>query len=221
MRIGRVEIVAWAVEMRGQQKDCIETVLLAVCLGLNEEHLLRQTVWRVGFLRISIPEIVLFEWHGRELGIRADRPDCHDLLYANSASRLEHVDAHHKIVMKEAARVCSVSSDTANHGRQMDHNIWTKLSHQCSHLFGMDEVVLSAADSDDVPIAPFREHGEYMPTEEAASARHKDAWLVGGGDFKCHPHVLLSSAEACGCWQCKRATWRVDRQNFWMRRSLD
>src|SRR6185295_14725429 len=64
MRAGRIEVVTRAVQVRGQQEDRIEAVLLPVTLRLHQHHLLRQSVGRVGLFRITVPQILFAERHG-------------------------------------------------------------------------------------------------------------------------------------------------------------
>ena len=56
-----VEVVARAVEVRGQQEDGVRAVLLAVRLRADEDRLLRDAVRRVRLLRVAVPEVVLPE----------------------------------------------------------------------------------------------------------------------------------------------------------------
>src|SRR5712691_4301107 len=59
VRVVEVDVVARPVEIDGQQVDAVEAVLLAVRLGLHEQHLLRQAVRSVGLLRVAVPEVLL------------------------------------------------------------------------------------------------------------------------------------------------------------------
>lgn len=66
---------ARAVQVHRQEVDPVEAVLLPVGLGLDEQHLLRQAVGRVGLLGVAAPQVVLAERDGGELRVDADRPD--------------------------------------------------------------------------------------------------------------------------------------------------
>ena len=79
-----VEVVARAVEVRRQQEDRVEAVLLAVGLRADEHRLLRDAVRRVRLLRVAVPEVVLVERHRRELRVGADRPGDDELADAGS-----------------------------------------------------------------------------------------------------------------------------------------
>ena len=61
VRGGRVEVVARAVQVHGDEVDDVEAVLLAVRLALDEQHLLGQPVGRVRLLGVAVPEVVLVE----------------------------------------------------------------------------------------------------------------------------------------------------------------
>src|SRR5581483_8973513 len=62
-----IEVVARAVEVRRQEIDRVEPVLLAVGLRADEHGLLRHAVRRVRLLGVAVPEVVLRERHGRVL----------------------------------------------------------------------------------------------------------------------------------------------------------
>ena len=67
-----VEIVAGAVEIDRQQVNDVRPVLLPIRLPLDQQHLLGQAIRRVRLLGITIPQRLLPERDGRELGIRTD-----------------------------------------------------------------------------------------------------------------------------------------------------
>ena len=69
---GEPEVVPRVVKVDGEQKDRVEAVLLAIGLGLDEHHLLGQSVRGVGLLMVAVPEIVLTERDGGELGVGAN-----------------------------------------------------------------------------------------------------------------------------------------------------
>ena len=60
-----VEIVPGAVEVYRQEEDGVEAILLAVGLGLHQEHLFGQAVGGVGFFGVTVPEVFFFERHRR------------------------------------------------------------------------------------------------------------------------------------------------------------
>jgi hypothetical protein len=74
-----VEVVARAVQVRGEEEDRIEAVLFAVPLRADENRLLRDSVRCVRLLRVAVPERRLDERDRRELGVRADGADDDEL----------------------------------------------------------------------------------------------------------------------------------------------
>ena len=103
--LGRVEVVARAVQVGRQQVDGVEAVLLAVRLRLDQQHLLGQAVRRVGLLGIARPQVVFAERHRGELGIGADRADRDELLHAGQPRLLHQLGAHDQVLVEELARV--------------------------------------------------------------------------------------------------------------------
>ena len=135
-----VEVVARPVEVRGQQEDRVEAVLLAVGLRADEDRLLRHAVGRVRLLRVAIPEVLLVEGRGSELGIRADRPGDHDFPHAVQARLLEHVRAHEQVRVPVAARVGAVRADAAHLGREVEHHVRLALRERARHVVGAGQV---------------------------------------------------------------------------------
>ena len=99
-----VEVVARTIEVHGQQVDALEPILLAVGLQLNEQHLLRQSVWRVRLLRIAVPQIVLPERHRGVLGIGAHGAHADEALNPTQPTFLDQLDAHDRVVVEELPR---------------------------------------------------------------------------------------------------------------------
>ena len=74
-----VEVVTRPVQIRRQQEDRIDPVLLAIRLRPDEKGLLRDAVRGVRLLRVAVPEVVLAERDGGELRVRANGPDDDEL----------------------------------------------------------------------------------------------------------------------------------------------
>lgn len=83
-----IEIITGAVEVYGQKEDGVEAVLLAVGLGLHQEHFFGQAVGGVGFLGVAVPEVFFFERDGGEFGIGADGAQGYELFYTVLAGLL-------------------------------------------------------------------------------------------------------------------------------------
>src|SRR5215831_307333 len=45
----RIEVIAGTIQIDWEKIDSVESELLTICLRLNEEHFLGQTIWSIGF----------------------------------------------------------------------------------------------------------------------------------------------------------------------------
>ena len=189
MRRVQIEVVARAVEVDRQQDDRVEAVLLAIRLRTDEQCLLRDTVGRVGLLRVSIPEGLLTEWDWRELRIRADRPDHHDLLGRVDARLLEDVDAHHEVRVPIAAGIVAVGADATDLRCQVKDAVGLVLLEQVRDSVGVRQVAVLAAHDVDVMSVGFEEFHEMRAEEARAACHHR---LHGshrrgrGGGWRCY-----------------------------------
>ena len=118
----RIEVVAGAVQIHRQEEDGVVAVLIAVGLRVHEQHLLRQPVRRVGFLGVTVPEMLLLERHRRELRIRADRADGDKLRHARLPRLVKQVRAHHQVVVEELRRILLVGPDAADARGEVDEH---------------------------------------------------------------------------------------------------
>jgi len=125
-RLG-IEVVSGSIEVHWQEEDGVVAVLLPVSLGLYQQHFLRQPVWRIGLLGVSVPQIVLVERHGSVLRVGADGAGCHELLYPGPVRFMEQLGAHYQVVVEELCGVFSVGTYATNHRRQVDHYV-----HRCA-----------------------------------------------------------------------------------------
>jgi hypothetical protein len=148
VRRPKVEVVARSVEVRGQQEDRVEPVLLAVALRADEDRLLRDAVRRVRLLGIAVPELVLVERHRRELRVGAHRSGDDDLGCLVQASLLEQVGAHHQVRVPVPAWVRPVRADPADLGREMEHELRLGVVEQSGGRFHRREVVIGASRDD-------------------------------------------------------------------------
>src|SRR4029434_2000045 len=103
--------------------DRFEAVLLSVGVALYQEHLLGEPVWSVGLLRVPVPEVLLPERHRREFGIRAHRPDGHELANSEAPRLLHELGTHHQVLVEEAAGILPVRADPTDDGGQMKNNV--------------------------------------------------------------------------------------------------
>src|SRR5215467_11665257 len=103
MRRVQIKIIVWSIKIYREQKNCVEIVLLAICLSLHKQHLLREPIRSVRFFRISVPEVFLIKWNRCELRIRTNRADRYELLNTIPAPVLHQLGTHYEIVVKEKA----------------------------------------------------------------------------------------------------------------------
>jgi hypothetical protein len=123
MRAVQVEVVVGAIQVDRQQVDGVHAVLGPVGLGLDQQHLLGQPVGGVGLLRVAVPQRVLGEGHGRELGIGADRARHHHLGHAGDPAGLQQLDAHEGVLVEEPARLVLLAPDPADHRGQVHDRV--------------------------------------------------------------------------------------------------
>lgn len=119
-----IEVVARSVKIHRQQKDRVVIVLLPVRLRLHQQHLFRQSVGRVRFFGISVPEACFVERHGSEFRITANRTHRDELRDAMLARLFDQVHAHNQVVVKKLAGVFAVRSDASHAARQMQDQRW-------------------------------------------------------------------------------------------------
>jgi hypothetical protein len=169
------KFVAGAVEVHGQEVDDVHAVLLAVGLALHQQHLLGDPVGRIRLLGIAVPQALLAEGDGGELGIRADGADADDLGHAREAALLEEVGPHHHVVEEERARVLAVRADAPDPGRQMDDDVGPGLGKATAAGLALDRVVVALARRDHLGRTALLELGHHGAAQEAAASGHDDA----------------------------------------------
>ena len=145
----RLEIVSRTVHVHRQQRDGIEAVLGAIRGALHDQHLLGQTVGRVGFLGIAVPQVGFLEGYRGMFRVGADRADRYDLLHFGAPRFLDQVHAHDQIVVEIAARILAVGTNTADDGGQMDDHIRAFRSEHFPYRGRLSQVVLRNAGGHD------------------------------------------------------------------------
>ena len=142
MRVLEVEVVVRPVKVGENRRAGIEAVLPAIGVREDEEHLLRQAVWRVGVLRVAIPEVFFFERNRCDLGVCADRADGDELLHAEATRVLHELEPHDGVVIKEAPGVRSIGADATYHRRQMHDDLRSRPVVEPRDVVGLAEVVI-------------------------------------------------------------------------------
>ena len=97
----------------------VEAILLPVALRLHQHHLLRESIRRVGFFRIPVPEIVFAERRGREFRISANRPERDKLLAPVQPRLFDKLHAHHQVLVKKLAGIFLVGANAADYCGQV------------------------------------------------------------------------------------------------------
>src|SRR3990172_8462910 len=128
MRGFKVKVVPRSIQVYRQEIDSVETVLLPIGLGLDEQHLLRQTIGRVGFLWISFPQVHLPEWQRREFWVGADRANGDKFINAAFPGFVNQLHTHHQILVEELCRTITVGTDPPRQSRQMNDDHLRRLT---------------------------------------------------------------------------------------------
>ena len=174
-----IEVVARPVEVRRQQEDRVEAVLLAVRRGADEQRLLGDAVRSVGLLGVPVPEVLLAERHGRELRVGADGAGEHELGGAVQPRLLEHVGAHHQVRVPVAPGVGPVGADAADLGREVEHDLRLGLVEQPGRVGHVGEVDLDAPRDGDVVAVGLEALDEVRAEEPATACDENPAHDVG------------------------------------------
>ncbi len=123
-----IDVVAWAIEVRREQENRVEAVLGPIGLGLDQQHLLGQPIWRVGLFGIAVPEIVLLEGSGGEFGVGTDRSDCDEFLDPTETGVLHQEGAHEQIVVEEPPRVFLIGADSSHNRGEMNDGVGASIA---------------------------------------------------------------------------------------------
>src|SRR5215471_15529381 len=173
MRSFEIKIVARAVQVRRQQKYRIKAVLLTIGLRLDQHHLLREAIRCVGFLRITVPQILFLKRHRRKLWIRAYRSGGHKFLHALQTRLLDELRTHHQILVKKPAGVFLVVTDAADNRGQVNHQIRLSLVEQPDDVAFFDQIILMAPGNKDLGVTR-PQLVDYEAPEETCPTRNND-----------------------------------------------
>ena len=214
MRRLEVEVVAWPVEVRRQEEDRVEAVLLAIRLGAHEDCLLRDAVRRVRLLRVAVPEIVLAERHRCELRVRAHRSDDDELRRRVEARLLEDIRSHRDVREPVAAGVRSVRTDPADLGGEVEHQLRAGLVEQPRGLVHRREVVIGASRGEHV-VSLGLETLDEVRAEEATAACDQSAHRrrvprssASAHGLRCRSEVDRRPARATAGRSARSLPWR-------------
>ncbi len=157
--------------------DARKAILQPVRLSLHQQRFLGDSVRRIGFFGIPVPEVDLAERHGRMFRIGAHGADGDELLHSLEARLLHQLRAHHEILVEELSGPGAVGADAAHDSGQMDHDIRSRLSQEASRRLGHDQVVLRGPGNDEVVPrhAALDKHFHDVRAQETGSAGNQDS----------------------------------------------
>ena len=172
-----IEIVPGTIKVDRQQEDRIVSVLLTVRLRLDKHHLLRQPIWGVGLFRITVPDILFPEWHGRELGISADCAEPDKLWYIPAPCFIEQLDSHHQVVVEITAGIGPIRPDTPNNRCHVNYHIRICVVVKSTHLLDLHQIVVTASWDENILDPALPKFSCHIRTKEARAPGHNYAFV--------------------------------------------
>src|ERR1700683_1426405 len=115
MRLLGIERITGTIEIYRKQIDRVEPVLFTIRLRLHQQHLLGDTVSRIGFLRIAVPEVLFAKGHWSKFRIGAYRANCDHFFDFMKPRLLDHLHTHHQVLIEKSAGVGAVRTDTTDY----------------------------------------------------------------------------------------------------------
>ena len=109
------------------------------------------------------------------LRVGAHRPDGDEPPDPRSTRALHQLDAHHSVLVEEAAGVCPVGADPPDDGRQVHHDVGTRVGERPVDRGGVAQVVVRAPGHEDLGGAGVGELGDDATAEEPGAAGHHHA----------------------------------------------
>src|SRR5438552_2099628 len=170
----RIEIVSGSIQIRGQQVNCVKTVLRPISLGLDQQRFLGQAVWSIRLLGVAVPQVILFERHRGEFGVGAHRTHLHELGHRVLARLLHQEDAHDRVVIEEAAGILAVGTDSSNPGSEVDNYVGALVGVHPNDVRFFGEVVLGTAEGVNFGRFVFSKQRDQTAAYEAVAARYRD-----------------------------------------------
>ena len=149
----QIEVIVWSVKVDRQEEDGIHTVLLTVRLALDQQRFFRDTIWRVGLLRVAVPQVPLTKRHRGELWIRADRPKYDSFLHSVAPGCLDDLDAHNGVLVEEASGVGTIGADSTHDRGQVNQYVGPMFRKQTFDCIGARKIVVGMNWREDIPAA--------------------------------------------------------------------
>ncbi len=174
----QVEVIVRAVQVDRQQVNGVVAVLLAIRLGLDQQHFLGQPVRGVGLLGIAVPQVFFAEGHRRELGIGADRANGNELVYAFLPGFVHQRNTHNQILVEKFSRAGAVGANPAGKGSKMDQDIRFGVIEHAVLVFHCGQVVIFDPGHKDVLCAALAELFKDEGAKESSPTGHTNTFIL-------------------------------------------
>src|SRR5208283_4747675 len=142
---------------------------------LHQHRFLGDPIWSVGFLRIAVPEVLFAKRDRSELRIGADGADGDDFFDIVQARLLNHLDAHHQVVIEEFSRIRAIRADAAHNRGQMNHDLGTRVAKYAGRLGRIAQVILAGAENPEIPAPQLLKLYDYIAAEKAGAAGNQNS----------------------------------------------
>ncbi len=169
-----VEVITWSVEIGREEVYGIEAKLGSVGLGLDEEHLLRESVGGISLFRITVPKVRLGERYGRELRIGTDGSERDELGNVKLTRVLHELESHDGVVVEEPPRICAVRTDAAHHGGKVDQEIRTGALEKTKNRIPIPEITVLRSRHRDAPSTSGADLLNNDPSKKSGAPRDDD-----------------------------------------------
>ena len=174
MRSVRIEIVGGSVQVDRQQINGIESVLLAICLRLNEKHFFGESVRSIRLFRIPIPQVFFFERHWGEFWISANRPYCNKFRNSGLPGHFHELCAHHEVVIEEFSGIGAVGSYAADSGGEVNDEVRLRITVQPNDIAVTDKIVVVAAGNEGIHNSAISQPGDHSRTQKTCATGDND-----------------------------------------------
>jgi len=156
-----MEIVPRTVKVDRHQEDRVVSVLLAVRLGLHQEHLFGQPVRCIGFLGVAVPQVLLHERDWSELGIRADGAQRYEFFNPTQPRFMHQLHSHHQVVVKEFCRVFAVGTDPTDLRSEVNNDVRFTVIQHVTDGASLDKIIFLNGRNEHLCRTAFVQFGGY------------------------------------------------------------
>ena len=145
MRYRRVEFVARAIQVGGDDERRALVVLTTVNLGQHQQCFFGDAVRRIRFFGIAIPNGLFAKRHWRELRITTDGAQDDSFFHPSGAGRFDYVHAHLQVVQKQRCWLYLVIANAAHPSCEVNHMTRSMRSKQLISNTRLGEIVVGMA----------------------------------------------------------------------------